>query len=912
MEIEALDMAASRQDILKERKEKIVNYLKKNKAWISYILLALLSYFAFWLRTLNLSGLRDVTTGSYTLGPDLDPFLFLRWAEYIVEHGSLYNIDAMRYVPLGFEAKAELILLSYMIAWFHKIASFFGSTSVSHSAVLFPAFMFVLTIIAFFLFVRKIFIDSLGAKKANAIALISSFFLTVIPSLLPRTIAGIPEKESAAFFFMFLAFYFFISSWKSEKNISRCLFALLSGISTACMALIWGGFIYIFAALSITMLMIFLSRQVDAKKFFIYALWLLSAIALMSPFSTRYSLYNVFTSTITGFSIAVFFILLIHFLLFNTKIKNYFSSPKFANIPPHFISFITSILIGIIFVIITLGPNFIFDNLSGITRTLITPVSSRFGVTVAENAQPFFDGWSSNFGPVLGKIPIFFWLFFLGSISLFYFMLNTFPKKERLILTFSYVIFLICIIFSRYKSDSIFNGTNTASLALYSLGFIVLLGVFGYYYFASHKKGEHAKFKGVDISIVLLFALFFFSLVSARGAIRVILVLVPSASIIASYFLVSLISLALGNKNKDELIKMFAWILAVIVLLSAVYSGYYFYQASKATARSYVPSEYTRQWQYAMSWVRENTPKNAVFAHWWDYGYWVQSIGKRATILDGGNAIVYWDHLMGRHVLTTPDDAKALEFLYTHNATHLLIDSSDIGKYTAFSSIGSDENYENCDRVSWLQSFIKDRKQIVETKNSTLFLYSGGTTLDSDIKAEINGTSVFLPGKKAGIGGFILEKDSSGIKQPKGIYIYQNNRYDLPLRYAYYNGFIDFGSGVEAGIFIFPMLIQDNNGISIEQDGAALYLSNRTVKSLFARLYLYNESSNFKLAHSEDDFIVKRLKENNLNVTDFIYFQGVVRGPIKIWEINYPSDVKINPDYLEKDYPNKELAIQCK
>jgi len=66
----------------------------------------------------------------------------------------------------------------------------------------------------------------------------------------------------------------------------------------------------------------------------------------------------------------------------------------------------------------------------------------------------------------------------------------------------------------------------------------------------------------------------------------------------------------------------------------------------------------------------------------------LQSIGERATVLDGGNAIVYWNYLMGRHVLTGDNQKDALEFLYNHNTTHLLIDSSDIGKYGAYSSIG--------------------------------------------------------------------------------------------------------------------------------------------------------------------------------------------------------------------------------
>src|SRR3990172_10160255 len=108
-----------------------------------------------------------------------------------------------------------------------------------------------------------------------------------------------------------------------------------------------------------------------------------------------------------------------------------------------------------------------------------------------------------------------------------------------------------------------------------------------------------------------------------------------------------------------------------------------------------------------MTWVRENTERNTVFGHWWDYGYWVQSIGERATVLDGGNAISYWNHMMGRYALTGTNETEALEFLYAHNTTHFLIDSTDIGKYPAFSSIGSDENY---DRRSWISPFLKDPK----------------------------------------------------------------------------------------------------------------------------------------------------------------------------------------------------------
>jgi asparagine N-glycosylation enzyme membrane subunit Stt3 len=884
--------------IFKERKEKLIRFLKTKYSWISYVVLAIIVFIATKIRTRNLSGLRDITTGGWILGPDLDPFLFLRWAKHIVEKGSLMVIDTMRYMPLGYDTKEELILHPYLMAWFHKIASVFGSVSVVQSAALYPVFMFALTVVAFFLLTRKIFASSLGERKANIIALIASFFLSVIPSILPRTIAGIPEKESSAFLFLFLAFYFFLLAWKAKNNLPRYIFAILAGVTTAMMALIWGGFGYIFVILAFVVLVSFLLGQVDIRKALVYTVWLFSSVIFMSPFSTRYNLTNFLVSTTTGFAFAVFLIIVVNFILFNTKIKNYLPA-KLSKISKPLASLLIAIVLGIIFASILFGPIFIFNKSGEIFRTLVRPVTDRLGVTVAENRQPYFEEWSNSFGPVVRGIPIFFWLFFIGSIYLFYHLAKVFEKKEKIYLTIAYSFFLIAIVFSRYSPNGILNGTNFTSLALYLLGFLVLILTFGYYYHKYHKLNKEENLKGMDFGLVLIFAFFFLSIISARGAVRLIMMLVPPTSIIVSYFVV--VSVANAGKIKDETGKTITWILVALIVLSSIFAAFSFYSASNATARGYMPSVYNQQWQKSMSWVRTNTSEDAVFGHWWDYGYWVQTMGERATVLDGGNAIVYWNHLMGRHALTGPDNMAALEFLYSHNTTHFLIDPTDLGKYAAFSSIGSDENY---DRKSWIPAFSKDSRQTQEKKNSTLYVYPGGTVLDGDIIYEENGTQIFLPGGKAGLGGIVIEKDVSGnlVSQPEGIYVFQGKQYRLPLRYAFDKEFIDFESGIESGIFLMPVL-QENK---VEKDGALFYLSSRTVKSQLARLYLYGEDNPyFKLVHSEDDFVLSQIKAQT-EIGDFIYYQGF-RGPIKIWEIKYPEGMQVNPEYLQTFYPNEAL-----
>ncbi len=192
------------------------------------------------------------------------------------------------------------------------------------------------------------------------------------------------------------------------------------------------------------------------------------------------------------------------------------------------------------------------------------------------------------------------------------------------------------------------------------------------------------------------------------------MVLAPSASIIVAYLAVISI-VAARRRGKDELMRSVLWVIALVVLLLTFYTFTSYYQATKAEAASFAPTSYTQQWQKAMQWVREETPNNAVFSHWWDYGYWIQSMANRATVLDGGNALGYWNYLMGRLVLAGDNQKDALNFLYSHNATHLLIDSSDIGKYTAFSSIGSDLYYDRFDMVPTMMS---DEKQIQETRDA--------------------------------------------------------------------------------------------------------------------------------------------------------------------------------------------------
>lgn len=906
------------ETLIEIRKERILSLLNKRKKFIIYFLLALVVYVAIFIRVRNISGLKDITTGGWTLGPDLDPFLFLRWAEFIVDNGKLMAVDMMRNVPLGYVTSGETRLLSYLIAWMHKIAPFFTQEpSVTYTAIIFPVVMFGFTSIAFFFLTKRIFYDYFDNKNyPNIIAIISTFFLGVIPALLPRTIAGIPEKESAGFLFIFLAFYFFISSYKAKKNKQLCINGILAGVSTAALGLIWGGITFVFMTIGISMFISFIMGSIDRKKFIAYSVWIISSVPIMMFLSTRYfdpsrplgSIISFVSSTSTIPILATWFLIAFNIFIY-PKIEEISTIKKLKirfRLPKEFLSLVIVLIVLLIISIFTNGLNFFSEQTRDIISQLIHPFATdRFSLTVAENRQPYFGEWKDAFGPLVKNIPLFFWLFIFGSVSLFYSLVKNLNKKERGLITLSYFIFLILLIFSRNSPSSVFNGENTQSILAYFFGIILFIGYSSYIWYKYQKNGQEEKIK-INLELILLFVFFLVTILAARGGVRLIMMLVPPTSIMVAYL--SVINFKYANDSKENFFKLFLFFIAVIIAIVVIFTGYTFYEVSKGQAIGFVPSSYTQQWQKAMAWVRENTPENSVFGHWWDYGYWVQSLGKRATVLDGGNAIVYWNHLMGRKVLTAPDDKEGLEYLYAHNTTHFLIDSSDIGKYSAYASIGSGVEL---DRFSFIVPFFINPQETQETVNETIInAYSGSIGLDEDVTYETNeNKKIFIQGLTGIVRIYIEESSEGELMQPNALFVEQGGGQTLvPMRFLYYNSkLIDFRSGIDAGFFIIPTISQGNGGINIDKKGSGFYLSRRTVHSFLTRKYLFGEEENFKIVHKEHHFIIQELNSQGANLGDFAYFQGNFLGPIKIWKIEYPTDTRLNESYLDIEYPDLRL-----
>jgi asparagine N-glycosylation enzyme membrane subunit Stt3 len=851
------------------------------------------------MRIQNLPHLKDQTTDQY-IPLALDPFYFLRIAETMVSEEGLTEFDPLR-KPFQIEYIDEI--LPDAIVLFYKIGKAFDpNISIQLVGILSPVIFFILGLIVFFFLIVTL-------TNSKTTALISSAFLAMIPTYLYRTLAGFSDHEAIGMFAFFLVLLGYSVSMKYLDKINlkkyslikAIVFGLLVGFLSAFTLASWGGvatFIFMIIPLSFILFWLMNTQHKEnldklSSLLTFYLVWFFSTMIFGLIYG--FSLYSTFSrialstsSLLTGF---VLLFLIVDYIIIKTRKKFLLLQKEKWKKYQIALSAGFAIILGIIVLSIS-GKN-IFVFVPALFDQLLHPFgTARVGLTVAENLQPFLNDWIAQIGK------IFFWLFYLGMVFVGIEMAKKVKqKKNKFLFGIIWIVMISGILFSRISSGSLFNGTNFISQLFYFGSLIIFVGYFMWLYLNKNLN--------IPVEILILFSWLFFTLIAGRGAIRLFFVITPFTCFMGGYAITKIVGYS--KEVKDDFLKMILVLFTIFILIVSIISFVGFVKASNYQSKYTGPSA-NEQWQKAMSWVRENTPEDATFAHWWDYGYWVQYLGKRAVISDGGHFQGdYRDHLIGRYILTTPIPNTALSFMKSNNVSHLLIDSTDIGKYGAYSRIGSGP--EGDDRYSGVPVMISAPELMQEKSNSILRVYQGnGNGVDQDIIYNLNGTEIFLPKNNAVIAGVIIESIDEGknvvFSQPQGIFIYNQNQIYIPLRYLYVDGrFIDFGEGVESTAYLFPFVSQTDQGLKIDGVGSLFYLSPLVGKSLFAQLYLMNDPldqySSLNLVRTQHHPIITNLNLQGAAIKEFAFFNGV-KGPIKIWEANYSDKILVKDEFLRK------------
>ena len=79
----------------------------------------------------------------------------------------------------------------------------------------------------------------------------------------------------------------------------------------------------------------------------------------------------------------------------------------------------------------------------------------------------------------------------------------------------------------------------------------------------------------------------------------------------------------------------------------------------------------TDDWTGAMEWIKQNTESDAVIASWWDYGYWITTLGDRTTLAD--NATLNSTRIKTLAKMLISDEQSGLKIAQDLRADYILV-----------------------------------------------------------------------------------------------------------------------------------------------------------------------------------------------------------------------------------------------
>lgn len=214
-------------------------------------------------------------------------------------------------------------------------------------------------------------------------------------------------------------------------------------------------------------------------------------------------------------------------------------------------------------------------------------------------------------------------------------------------------------------------------------GVLLFLSIFGFVFAAQRRRDN-------DI-FLMLFGLS--SIYFAGSLVRLTLILAPAISILAGVTMAEL-SKPSADIARETVIfprrkirfatrvgKEFgvAILLVLILVILPTFARVTTQAYSPATiATSSFPTtpkageeQNYQDWLQALSWMRDNLPKDAVVFSWWDYGYWITTLAEKRTLADNGTINSTQIAVIARAFIM--NETMAVPILKDYNVSHVAV-----------------------------------------------------------------------------------------------------------------------------------------------------------------------------------------------------------------------------------------------
>ena len=621
------------------------------------ILLCAIVLLACWIRVQGTSRLPD---GQFTSN---DAYLFASQAQEIAEQGVLSARDMHRWLPLGRDNGQIFQLYAYAIAYTHKAIGWISpKLTLYHIQVYISAICFTLGlgVLCFFL----------ARTYGVVFALIAALLLATLPGSIERSAAGFGDRDAWCWMLGILAVTSYLWKEGMEPGRRRWIATVLAGFTVFLGGLSWEGFGFFVLMIVGIELWKFCSTDTEQhlKEYLLYILMFVPWLYLINPAYRSGS----------GFSTHVAALMLLPpLMVFGLRGGRYLLLKYVEQLHPH----PRKLAWGLALLSIAAGVGYIFMQAGTFAETAYPFRESQLMQGIGELGDPNFNYWAGRYGAV----------FVLGSLGLITACLYLW-KWKGLPLTLSIALF-VGTTFFRTQVNGWIGEDTCNTLFFISLGLAVLS-----FAIACFQK-ERSENELVTLATLAWFLLW---VGLARGGKRHdFFIGLPIAYGTAWFLYFSPVHLIQRLKDAEILYpsvreKRATAIFAVIVLIPVLFwtpIGGHATKSVYAAARMRPPVPGQNSRSEVFKWMHDTLPRESVIAANWDYGTQLNVLGGVRTVVDSDHFLPHWIHLYYRHVFCAQDAREALEFLKTHNATHLMLTERGVtSSARRYSSMGSDEN----------------------------------------------------------------------------------------------------------------------------------------------------------------------------------------------------------------------------
>lgn len=715
----------------------------------------------------------------------LDPYWIFRQSQHLALEGNIPTTDFMRYFPYNApfqQFNNGDIVIPAVMYWLGPALVF---KSYMSWAQFYPALMGAFGVFATYFLGKELHDRHTGVFAA--------FFLATVPGVLHRTSAGFFEKEPLGSFFMILSMYFFTRAWRREETWAGVLSGLSLGLFTVSWGgskFTW--LLYPLVVGIVMMLNEDIKKLVttytptvligggfaaamNPSRFWITGSIFLGNLALLAFLWSRYLVEELD-------------------LVSDSKLPYYTPAVSLtglvlAALSPLYSNFIASKFLGLLSIVTRDTGGVIAGTVAENTAASLTQLVGQLGAASSANIATYLTGPLAVLRPfanilaaasnLVGAWQLGFIGIVLSGTYVLAMLLRKFDVLGSEVDAKTYhsmivsVLFGWVLVFALFFQDNIIVAVGPSILALLggigivrgleesrdieikpewyrvlplawaitgilgavTMSRLIFLSAFpaafmaGYAFSKAWKRLKSMSQESVTMigvgGAVLFLDLLLILVIGTITSLSLLIALAVVASLNGlAYYLLNDVEDAEWLERLAQLdVKKAVLVTVMVITVAANFSAGFVNINSMGGSPNSL-------WMDNLEYMEEETPEGSVILSWWDYGYWFESIGRRAAIADGGNNGYYSSgpkiNLPLADFLTSSNPGNYTDFLEKHSVDYVVLDESMIGKYQAVSQISNRDNSEFTSMLQLSTSDSFQRSLSRDSQNNTVVQFSRG------------------------------------------------------------------------------------------------------------------------------------------------------------------------------------------